>query len=92
MRGGVQPLLSGILSHLYPKDEKEHEGIEGVGPENYIERGGAMEISFIIPVYNGEKFIPVSYTHLSEIQEVYLLDDDYVNNKTQKRVSLTGEE
>ena len=51
-----------------------------------------MEISFIIPVYNGEKFIPVSYTHLSEIQEVYLLDDDYVNNKTQKRVSLTGEE
>ncbi len=31
-------------------------------------------------------------SNVSEIQEVYLLDDDYVNNKTQKRVSLTGEE
>ena len=30
--------------------------------------------------------------NVSEIQEVYLLDDDYVNNKTQKKVALTGEE
>lgn len=31
-------------------------------------------------------------SNVSEIQEVYLLDDDYVNNKTQKKVALTGEE
>lgn len=31
-------------------------------------------------------------SNVSEIQEVYLLDDDYVDNRTQKKVSLTGEE
>lgn len=31
-------------------------------------------------------------SNVSEIQEVYLLDDDYVDNKTQKKVTLTGEE
>ena len=31
-------------------------------------------------------------SNVSEIQEVYLLDDDYINNRTQKKVSLTGEE
>lgn len=28
----------------------------------------------------------------SKIQEVYLMDDDYVGNKTQKRLTMTGEE
>ena len=28
-------------------------------------------------------------SNVSEIQEVYLLDDDYVNNKTQKRKNQT---
>lgn len=31
-------------------------------------------------------------SNVSEIQEVYLLDDDYVGNKTQKRIRLTKEE
>lgn len=30
--------------------------------------------------------------NVTEIQEVYLLDDDYVNHKTQRKVKLTGEE
>ncbi|MDD3221587.1 MAG: DUF3492 domain-containing protein [Clostridia bacterium] len=31
-------------------------------------------------------------SNVSEIQEVYLLDDDYVDGKTQKRITLTSEE
>lgn len=31
-------------------------------------------------------------SNVSEIQEVYLLDDDYVDNRTQKKITLTGEE
>ena len=38
------------------------------------------------------KFVYKIPANVSEIQEVYLLDDDYVSNKTQKRIRLTKAE
>ena len=56
-----------------------------MGPENYIERGGAMEISFIIPVYNGEKFIrrcirAIRRWEREEQIEILIIDDGSVDS------------
>jgi len=55
------------------------------------------EVEFVVQTIaaspNGnQKFAYQIPSNVSEIQEVYLLDDDYISNKTQKKIRLTKEE
>lgn len=77
---GAYPYVTGGVSSWMQSLMKSMPDVEFVVQSIAATRDSAMTFKYEIP------------SNVSEIQEVYLLDDDYINPGTQKRVKLTKEE
>lgn len=77
---GAYPYVNGGVSSWMQALMHSMPDIEFVVQSIAASSGADLQFKYKIP------------PNVSEIQEVYLLDDDYVGSRTQKRLTLTGEE